>query len=76
MILPPICNGSLYSSLKQVMLEQSGQNGHQTLPFGVYIQDLMFVSFRSICSNRYKQEAMTTDMPASEMRIIAIMRAE
>ena len=33
----------MFSSLKQVILVQTRQNGYQTVPFGVYIHNLMFV---------------------------------
>ena len=45
-ILPLVWNGDLFltfSSLKQVILVQTRQNGYQTVPFGVYIHNLMFV---------------------------------
>ena len=32
-----------FSRLKQVTLCQSGQNGHQTVPFEVYIHIMMLV---------------------------------
>ena len=33
----------MFSSLKQVILVQTRQNGYQTVPFDVYIHNLMFV---------------------------------
>ena len=45
-ILPLIHIGVLwltFSSLKQLILDQSRQNGYQTIPFSVYIHNLMFV---------------------------------
>ena len=45
-ILPLVRIGSLelmFSSLKQLILDQTSQNGYQTVPFGVYIHDLMFI---------------------------------
>ena len=45
-ILPLIHIGVLwlaFSSLKQLILEQARQNGYQTIPFSVYIHNLMFV---------------------------------
>ena len=36
-------NKLTFSGLKQVILDQSRQNGYQTVPFGVYIHNLMFV---------------------------------
>ena len=45
-ILSLTWNGDLFlifSSLKQVILIQTRQNGYQTVPFGVYIHNLMFV---------------------------------
>jgi len=38
------------SSLKQLILDQTRQNGYKTVPFSVYIHKLMFVSFWSRCS--------------------------
>ena len=41
-----VWNGDLFltfSSLKQVIFVQTRQNGYQTVPFGVYIHNLMFV---------------------------------
>ena len=32
-----------FSGLKQVILDQTRQNGYQTVPFSVYIHNLMFV---------------------------------
>ena len=46
MILSLVWNGDLFltfSSLKQVIHDQTRQNGYQTVPFGVYIHNLMFV---------------------------------
>ena len=34
--------GCLQPSLKQQVLDQTRQNGYQTVPFGVYIDNLMF----------------------------------
>ena len=45
-ILPLIRIGSLsltFSLLKQLILDQSRQNGYQTVPFGMYIHNLIFV---------------------------------
>ena len=46
-ILSLVWNGDfiflMFSSLKQVILVQTRQNGYQTVPFGVYIHNLMFV---------------------------------
>jgi len=45
-ILPLICSGLLqltFSDLKQVILDQVRQSGYQTVPFSVYIHNLMFV---------------------------------
>ena len=45
-ILSLVWNGDLFltfSRLKQVNLVQTRQNGYQTVPFGVYIHNLMFV---------------------------------
>ena len=45
-ILPLISIGYLYltfSGLKQLILDQTKQNGYQTVPFSVYIHNLMFV---------------------------------
>ena len=33
-----------FSGLKQVILDQIRQNGYQTVPFSMYIHNLMFVS--------------------------------
>ena len=33
----------MFSSLKQLILDQTRQNGYQTVPFGVYMHNLMFV---------------------------------
>ena len=33
-----------FSDLKQVILDQVGQNGYQTVPFSVYIHNLMLFS--------------------------------
>ena len=47
-ILPLVHMGYLeltFSSLKQLILDQARQNGYQTVPFGVYIHNLMFVFF-------------------------------
>ena len=46
MILPLIRIGYLEltsSGLKQLILDQTEQNGYQTVPFSVYIHNLMFV---------------------------------
>ena len=46
LILPLIRIGYLYltfSGLKHVILDESRQNGYQTIPFDVYIHNLMFV---------------------------------
>ena len=32
-----------FSGLKQLILDQTRQNGYQTVPFGAYIHNLMFV---------------------------------
>ena len=39
-----------FSGLKQVILVQTRQNGYQTVPFGVYIYNLMlvFISEKSL----------------------------
>ena len=43
-ILSLIRNGYLtFSGLKQLILDQTKQNGYQTVPFSVYIHNLMFV---------------------------------
>ena len=44
-ILPLVSIGylQLFSDLKQLMLDQTKQNGYQTVPFSVYIHNLMFV---------------------------------
>ena len=45
-ILPLIHIGDLwltFSSLKQLILDQTRQNGYQTVPFSLYIHNLMFV---------------------------------
>ena len=45
-ILPLITIGQLqltFSSLRQLILDQIEQNGYQTVPFIVYIHNLMFV---------------------------------
>ena len=45
-ILSLVWNGDLFltfSRLKQVILVQTRQNGYQTVPFGLYIHNLMFV---------------------------------
>ena len=45
-ILPLVCIGLLelaFSSLKQLIHDQTIQNGYQTVPFGMYIHNLMFV---------------------------------
>ena len=45
-IFPLIHIGYLYltfSGLKQLILDQTRQNGYQTVPFSVYIHNLMFV---------------------------------
>ena len=47
-ILPLIVIGQLqltFPELKQVIHDQTRQNGYQTVPFGVYIHNLMFVFF-------------------------------
>ena len=33
----------MFSALKQLLLDQTKQNGYQTIPFSVYIDNLMFV---------------------------------
>ena len=46
-ILPLVMIGQLeltFSGLKQVIHDQTRQNGYQTVPFSVYIHNLMFVS--------------------------------
>ena len=46
LILPLVCIGYLeltFSSLKQLIHDQTIQNGYQTVPFSVYIHNLMFV---------------------------------
>ena len=46
MILPLVSIGYLqltFSDLKQLMLDQTKQNRYQTVPFSVYIHNLMFV---------------------------------
>ena len=48
MILPLVMISQLeltFSCLKQVIHDQTRQNGYQTVPFSVYIHNLMFVSF-------------------------------
>ena len=35
------------SGLKQLILDQTEQNGYQTVPFSVHIHNLMFISFLS-----------------------------
>ena len=45
-ILPPIMIEQLeltFSGLKQVIHDQTRQNGYQTVPFSVYIHNLLFV---------------------------------
>ena len=45
-ILPFVMIGQLeltFSGLKQVLHDQTRQNGYQTVPFSVYIHNLMFV---------------------------------
>ena len=45
-ILPLVMIGQLeltFSRLKQVLHDQTRQNGYQTVPFSVYIHNLMFV---------------------------------
>ena len=45
-ILPLVLIGQLeltFSGLKQVIHDQTRQNGYQTVPFSVYIHNLMFV---------------------------------
>ena len=45
-ILPLVMIGQLeltFSGLKQLILDQTRQNGYQTIPFSVYIHNLMFV---------------------------------
>ena len=45
-ILPLVMIGQLeltFSGLKQVIHDQTRQNGYQTIPFSVYIHNLMFV---------------------------------
>ena len=44
-ILPLVMIGQLeltFSGLKQVLHDQTRQNGYQTVPFSVYIHNLMF----------------------------------
>ena len=44
-ILPLVRIGYLelmFSALKQLILDQTKQNGYQTVPFSVYIHNLMF----------------------------------
>ena len=46
MILPLVTIGQLeltFSGLKQVIHDKTIQNGYHTVPFSVYIHDLMFV---------------------------------
>ena len=53
MILPLVVIGQLeltFSGLKQVIHDQTKQNGYQTVPFSVYIHNLMLVSFLINCS--------------------------
>ena len=33
----------MFSALKQLLVDQTKQNGYQTIPFSVYIDNLMFV---------------------------------
>ena len=45
-ILPLVMIGQLeltFSGLKQALHDQTRQNGYQTVPFSVYIHNLMFV---------------------------------
>jgi len=45
-ILPLLCIGSFlltFSLLKQLILDQTRQDWYQTVPFSVYIHNLMFV---------------------------------
>ena len=45
-ILLLTCIGYLYltfSDLKQLIFDQTGQNGYQSVPFSVYIHNQMFV---------------------------------
>ena len=54
MIFSLICIGYLqltFSGLKQLILDQSKQNGYQTVPFSVYIHNLVFV-FILECSEK------------------------
>ena len=54
MIFPLIRIGYLYltfSGLKQLIFDQTKQNGYQTVPFSVYIHNLMFV-FILECSEK------------------------
>ena len=47
-ILPLVCIGYLeltFSDLKQLILNQTEQNGYQTVPFSVYIRNLMVFFF-------------------------------
>ena len=46
------CGFRMLSSLKQIILVQLRQNGYQTVPFSVYIINLMFVSIWSKCSDK------------------------
>ena len=39
-----------FSGVKQLIPDQTEQNGYQTVPFSVYIHNLIFVSFLSECS--------------------------
>ena len=39
-----------FSGLKQLIPDQTEQNGYQTVPFSVYIHNLMFVFILSECS--------------------------
>ena len=52
-ILSLTCIGYLYltfSDLKQLIFDQTGQNGYQSVPFSVYIHNQMFVfTFEWVC---------------------------
>ena len=40
----------MFSGLKQLILDQTKQYGYQTVPFSVYIHNLMFFFIWSECS--------------------------
>ena len=46
------CGFRMLSGLKQIILVQLRQNGYETVPFSVYIHNLMFVSIWSKCSEK------------------------